>query len=399
MQENNKNNYYEAFKIAKSTLRACYGEKGIFAGLHQFKDYWARDSFFASFGALALKDYLIIKKNLILFLKYIKKDGQLPLRIGKTSLEILYSYIFNKYDGKRKPIYYIDKGKKKPIDQNSLFIISFYNYIMKIKDLYFLKNNIKKIDEIIEWLFYQDLDNDYLIEEDEYCNWADSVKKKGKVLYSNVCFCYSLKCVSELYELLKDKTKKNYYLEKYNKTKKRINEVFWQGDYYLDWVYQNKNDLKTYDYFSADGNYLAILWDISDEEKSKKILDYSHILDPCKASFPDYNNNLISTQLKLIGLNKYHSLHWLWIGCFKAMAYKKLKMNNEAKEILNYIADLILKYNGIYEIYDYDKNKNQKDKLVKKLIPFNGLYRSEMPFAWSAGIYIYALKYIHKINE
>ena len=40
-----------------------------------FDDYWARDCFFGCLGALKLKDYLIVKKSLELFLKYQKNDG------------------------------------------------------------------------------------------------------------------------------------------------------------------------------------------------------------------------------------------------------------------------------------------------------------------------------------
>ena len=38
----------QAYNVAKNDLRACYGKQGINAGLNHFKDYWARDAFFAS---------------------------------------------------------------------------------------------------------------------------------------------------------------------------------------------------------------------------------------------------------------------------------------------------------------------------------------------------------------
>jgi len=47
----------KARAIAADCLRRCYDANGIVAGRHQFNDYWARDSFFASFGALEIKNY------------------------------------------------------------------------------------------------------------------------------------------------------------------------------------------------------------------------------------------------------------------------------------------------------------------------------------------------------
>ena len=54
----------EAYGIAVKNLRSCYADHGIIAGLNQFNDYWARDAFYASFGALELKDFLVVKKLL-----------------------------------------------------------------------------------------------------------------------------------------------------------------------------------------------------------------------------------------------------------------------------------------------------------------------------------------------
>ena len=53
-----------AFEIAARDLRACYTEHGILAGLTHFKQYWARDSFFASLGATKLGDFDVVKKQL-----------------------------------------------------------------------------------------------------------------------------------------------------------------------------------------------------------------------------------------------------------------------------------------------------------------------------------------------
>ncbi len=376
------NNINQALKIASDNLRACYSKEGIFAGLHHFKDYWARDSFFASYGSLVKEDYDIVRQNLKLFLRNINAEGQIPLRIGKNSLGIVFSfYGFNL--GKRKAVYKTDKSHKKTVDQNSLFIISLYEYMKATKDKKFLANNIEKVEKVMKWNFLNDKDKDLLIEENEYCNWADSIKKKGKVLYTNVCHCHALYCISKVYEKSGDKNKSKTYLNLHKKVKNKINELFWSGEHYLDWIDSNKR----YNYFSTDGNILAILWDIADKEKARHIEEASHIFDineiPSQCVHPNYPDNYVSLQTKLLGLKDYHNgLSWLWLGCINALAKNKLGMKKKAIELLDKISSLIIKHRHVYEVYD-------KNGPVKRFF-----YKAESPFAWSSGLFIYAVKEI-----
>ena len=47
--------------------------------------------------------------------------------------------------------------------------------------------------------------------------------------------------------------------------KLQINEKFWNGQYFSDWIHKGKVN----NYFSTDGNLLAILWGIADKKQSK----------------------------------------------------------------------------------------------------------------------------------
>ena len=375
----------QAYNIAVKELRSCYGKKGIFAGLNHFKDYWARDSFFASYGALALNDYEIVKENLLHFLNNKGSDYQIPLRVGKNALGIVCSYYGWKIGFNRIPIYKSDKSHGKPADQNSLFIISAYEYIKKSKDKKFVLDHILDFEKIMLWNFKQS--NDLLIQEEFYCNWADSVKKSGTVLYTNVCHCHALYALSKLFLIAKDKQNSKKYLRIHEKVKKKINELFWSGEHYLDWI----NEDKIFNYFSTDGNVLAVLWDIANLTKSKHIEEASQIFDlneiPSQCVHPNYPSNLVSMQLRMLGLKDYHNgLSWIWLGCINALAKHKLGRKKEAKELIERIAGLIIKYNGVFEVY----NKNGKP--VKRLI-----YRSEQPFAWSSGLFIYAVHSLYQI--
>jgi glycogen debranching enzyme len=371
-----------AFQIALNNLRSLYGEDGIFAGARHFKDYWGRDSFFASFGCLEIEDSYIVKKNLSLHLNCLNKRGQLPLRIGATPKGVVLAY-FGIKPKKRTPIYHTDKNLFSPVDQNSLFVIAFFQYIKKTKDTDFLKANLDKIERIVSWNFHNCHDG-VLMEEDEYCNWADSIKKKGKVLYTNVCYCHSLKCMSELYKIIGNKQMYNEYLEKHQRVKNKINELFWSGEHYLDWIDKDKQ----HNYFSTDGNLLAVLWDIADIVRAKHIEEASHIFEvnevPSECVHPLYPKKLISSQVKLIGLEDYHNgVSWLWLGCINALAKDKLGMKKEALSLLERISSIIIESNGVYEIYE------ETGEPVNRFI-----YKAEFPFAWSAGLFVYAVKKI-----
>ena len=54
----------------------------------------------------------------------------------------------------------------------------------------------------------------------------------------------------------------------YEKTVAAIESTFWNGAYLVDYV----NETETCDHLSLDGNVLAVIFDIVDTRKQKKIL-------------------------------------------------------------------------------------------------------------------------------
>ena len=390
-----------AIEIAKNNLQKCYGKKGIFAGMHNFRDYWARDSCFASFGSLSIGDYEIVKINLSTFLDHLgmswklpKKIGkfkiniedalQAPLKIGNSHFGIVMNYLGLKWDKYRGPYYINDKTNNKSVDQNALIVIAFHEYVDTSKDIKFLKGNINKLEKVMLWDFSCDIDNDFLMEEKPYCNWADSLKKEGKLLYTNICHCYALKCLSEMFGILNINDKKRKYNLLYKKTKQKIDEAFWNGEYYIDWIHKEKHAN-----FSTDGNMLSILWRIASKEKAASIVNYSIKINidkvPSECVYPLYDKKkMTATLIKFLGVTDYHNgLSWIWLGSVSAISKYRVGMKKEAMQILEDIADLIVKYGKVYEVYD------KSGKPVKRL-----LYMAETPFAWSSGMFLYAVKEI-----
>ncbi len=364
-----------AYEIAKRDLRRCYSEQGIHAGTKHFDDYWARDSLFACLGSLSIGDYKIVKKNLLLFLGF-QRDGQIPMRVGNYF--ILPKILGLGMKDKLVARYVDDKFFNTAKDQNSLFIILCKEYLDKTEDSFFLEKNFQKIKKAMEW----NLSDGILVSEGAYGSWADSVRKKGHVFFTNVLHYHALGCFSKICKLAGEDGRK--YKELHSKVGRVLQEEFWNGRYFVDWIHKKKHD-----YFSTDGNLLAILFGLADKKQGEGIMECIDEFGinsdvPAKTNYPKYPFSKISYIDWAAGIGKYHNgMSWLWLGALDAIARNKLGNKDGAEEILGKMAEVINQYGAVYEIYE---NK----KPVK-----TWLYRSESPFAWSAGMFVKACKEIY----
>ena len=358
-----------AYEIALNDLRHCYTDKGIVAGrkskrLHQ---YWARHGFFASMGALYLNDFSQVKNNLALFASMQRPSGVVPNQI---SLDL-------------KPRYRLLAGSV--IDSTALFVIGLAAYAKKTRDLDFSEQMFPKAEKAMAFLQSKDRDKDYLIEERVFANWAETVLKFGKVLYTNCCYFKALEEFSWLASLQKKYEVQAKFGELAEKTKAKINQAFWEGNYYIDWI-----DFRRHDFFAADGNLLAIDFGIADKMQGQMILNKikQHRMNkvPLATNYPLYPVwRIPPTLLPLLEYNYHNGSSWPWLGCLNAIALHKVGWRNEAKQTLRSVAEMI-NQNGItHEVFD----ENSK--------PVNGLFlKSERPFAWTAGFFIRAVHELQK---
>ncbi len=360
-----------AFEIAKRDLRDCYASKGILAGRKHFQQFWARDSFFSALGAIELGDFEIVKKQFEFFISMQNKKGLIP---GRISLKKKPEF---------KPMFFSYSA-----DGNALMIIALAEYVKKSGDKKFAKDNFSKFLLAVNWLESMDSDKDYLIEESIYANWADSVLKFGKVLYSNCCYYKAVKSFSELCLAIGRKEKHELYRKQALKIKEKINGLFWKGDYYFDWI-----DFKKHNFFSSDGNMLAVLWGIADEEQGMMIENFIKSKQinkvPLSTNYPHYPLTRIPFVLLPFEAYNYHNgLSWPWLGCLNAIALKKIGWKKDAKNELKKIASQIEDYGVCHEIFN--KEGEPVDSFFLK---------SEHPFAWTAGTYIKAFSEIEGIKE
>ncbi len=374
----------EAYKIATVALRSCYKKHGIIAGLNHYSDYWARDSFFSCIGALEIGDKKIVKKNLELFLKYTRKDGQVPLRVGaynqvKKHIKMLLGIKQEKKLGVR---YRNDANRHFPIDTNSLLLVAAHYYIKNTKDYQFGKKHYEKFKKILVRNFQSDSNYNLLLENHPHSTWEDSLNFNGESIYPNVCHCAAVRAIAEIARLLKKKKESTYFQELHTKVKNMINSKFWNGKFYSNYLLMGKK-LKV---FNTAGNLLSIHWKIASKQQAKSIEKEIKKCGinkyvPSLTNFPKYPYKFIFYPLFLLGLYDYHNygMCWLWLGAEDVIVKFKLKMKKDAYKILEKISETIIKYNNVYEVYEKDGTP------VKRWF-----YSSEVPFAWSSSLFIKA---------
>ena len=376
----------DAYKIALSNLRARYTARGIVAGSTHFSDIWVRDSMYASFGALSVGDYEIVKINLETLLKYKSDTYQIPLRVGEK--HFMKKFLFGISSKTPQARFIDDKNVSVVVDSNSLFMIGMERYLEYTQDKQFARTHYDDLRKILDWNFTQDKDQDLLIEEGYYAGWADSIRKKGCVLYTNVLHYSAVNAMATISSLLGEKEFTHHYEQLSERVLEKINDTFWNNGFYIDWV----NGSKKQDILSTDGNILSILLGVANMDQAHAIQDsiatfgIDHDFS-VETNYPRYKKRHIFPFFHLVNMSDYHNgVKWLWLGCIDSVSKYIIGRKKEAMATIDKIAQKIIEYNGVYEVYD-------KGAPLKRLC-----YKSEQGFAWSSGLYVWACKELGLVN-
>lgn len=354
--------FSKAELITYQALKACVTRLGFIAGTHHFVDLWARDSLFATLGANSVGLSDVSKKTIETFLRFQRDDGLIPFLIRRSTLSIgKYIGKHTYYDTPRSQFRSSQSGGIVP-DGGLMTIIAAH----ALKDAKFLQKHDQQLRFAIGW--YEKKFGDGLITEWFQCEWADGVLKRGKTLYTNVLYWKALGDMG--------------LTQKQAAIGKHIRNELWNGTYFSDW-----KGVFRHDYFASMGNLLAIVFGMTTRQESASIVSY--IKGHCVSEFtvetndPKYPYWRIPFQNYLINLSDYHNRGCLWLqpGILYAAALAKTGRKKEAKARLMNIVQKIVEYNGVYEVYE------------KNGIPVHRFfYRSEEPFAWSAGLYLWAYR-------
>ena len=355
----------EAYDEAIEVLKKCSTPHGFHAAYPGYQGVWARDSVITSLGASLLEDKFKkeFSKSLALLGKYQSKKGQIPNAV------LLHE--------KPKKIDY------KSIDSSLWFIIGHYIYKQRYKDASLFKRHKIKIKKALTWLSYQDMNEDNVLEQFPTTDWQDAFPNKyGSTINTQALYYRVL--------TLTNQKKKARQLKKIVNTSKE--DGLWSGSFYLPWRWKNHHKYKEMGkWFDSLGNLLAIIFDLADEKRAKKIL--SHIkknkIDfpyPVKAIYPpirqgskDWEDYFLDAESR----TPYHYLNagiWTFIGGFYILALIKCKKFRDAEIQLKKIAQGNLQKPVFSEwLHGKTGKPGSKSKLAGNQ-------------AWNSGMYILAFE-------
>ena len=393
-----------AYEKAQEVLSKCISPIGMKASAlgEGYTQVWARDSVITFLGASMLdnEDYKkSFKVSLDTLKKYQSELGMIPINVDSVTVTA-------------------ESGNAGGVDANLWYIIGHYTYYKRYGDLEYLKESYDSIALALLWLRYQDSNGCGLLEVHEAADWEDLLANRYNILYDNALYKKALDCFAEISKILgKDS-------EKYEKMSKdvsdKMNYLMWsQADladkiqeadkkhYPDEWknlVVEHWNKQRGDDYylpyaafrdsgnhFDTLGNCTAILADIADERKTKKILDYIYSNGinrpyPCMAIYPPIHpgDKDWREYYRVYNLNLPYQYHnggiWPFVGGFYVAALVKAGRLEEAERELENLAHA--NYEGKAGEWEFNEWLNAR----------TGTAVGQVWQAWSAGMYIFAYK-------
>ncbi len=353
------------------------------AGEEMYVNIFARDASISALGMISSGEKELIeisKKSILSLADFQTKLGQIPSSIN-PNLEQDYFYYLGS------------------IDSTLWWLIAVDSYNKHTNNKALKLELGEKITKALTWLFYQDTNNDGLLEQGEASDWADYMPNNGIVLYTNVLWAHVLYLYGyeEEFNLAKDglnsiflpheaKIEKSKYLQKEiyrRKTLEQLKTRVEESPCYLHYI--------SYRYASDRcdilANSLAILFNISSKSKSTEIIRYiigskANKKYPIQALFPPIKKNdvdfrkYLSEEPSLNNSNAYHNGGiWPFIGGFWILALQKAGQNDLARRELRRLAEISKKNN--WEFNEWFNSKNFKASGMKGQ-------------SWNAAMYILA---------
>ncbi|MDP2731253.1 MAG: amylo-alpha-1,6-glucosidase [Dehalococcoidales bacterium] len=258
--------YQKAIEIMKINST----ESGFLASRGRNNDIWCRDDSMICLGVMLTGDDELLdtaKRSLITL-----KERQTPL-------------------GQLPNVVYLDTTRVNyyAVDATAWWIIAVESLWHMTGDTEFFNAFRPAVEKAIVWLQYQTIDQSDLIISPPAADWMDSsVQRWSKVFYNNVLY---YKAILSANEVVGD-----IYWGKpviADKIKTWINLLFWPTEMVQDWVsgwgsqfyeeaidpnrehYLNYLSFESYDtHCDVLANCLAITWDIANQERRNKILNY-----------------------------------------------------------------------------------------------------------------------------
>jgi glycogen debranching enzyme len=356
----------------------------LHAGYRNFSESWARDFGFAAYGLLTLKQYNPVKETLEAFFWHQTSEGQLPVKLHSVDVvtRFLHSFFGREQPNEMllKPKYLSGHGAPS-LDGQALLVIAALAYTQETGNQGFLEKHWDELRAAMQWLetYRKGPDEDPLLHQGAFADWADSIARHGRVLYTNVVYWKALSEMAVAATRLHLKQEALCYFVKAEHVLRAINKHFWRADL----GYFVTSDTLTQ--LSSDGNLLAIAWGLAKHEQAEsilKVMDEARMAEPVptRVTYPSYPRQLIALENLLGGMANYHTdASWLWIGAWHVIALVKAGDLEESQKLVARILQVIVQDRQVNEVHA----PNGK--------PLSSMwYTPEAPLTWNAGMIIYA---------
>lgn len=356
----------------------------LHAGYRNFSESWARDFGFAAYGLLALKQYSPVKETLEAFLWHQTRDGQLPVKLHSVDVvtRFLHSFFGREQPNELllKPKYISGHGAPS-LDGQALLVIAALAYSEQTGNILFLQDHWAELRLAMQWLenYRKGPEADPLLHQGAFADWADSIARHGRVLYTNVVYWKALSEMAVAATRLNMQEEAVQYFVQAEKVSRAINKQFWRPDL----GYFVTSDTLTQ--LSSDGNLLAIAWGLARHEQAEsilKVMEAARMAEPVptRVTHPSYPRKLIALENLLGGMATYHtSASWLWIGAWHVIALVRTGHLEQAERLVSRILAVIVQDRQVNEVHASDGK------------PLSSMwYTPEAPLTWNAGMVIYA---------
>jgi glycogen debranching enzyme len=358
-------------------------KKVLHAGYRNFRESWARDFGFASFGLNAVEQNDVVRDTLEAFFWHQRPDGQLPVKLH--SMNVMTRFFHSLFE-REQPTQKILEPKYKSahgsasLDGQALLVIATLQYGKDAGDTEFLREYWQSIKQAVKWLSIH-RKGDRLLQQEAYADWADSIARTGCVLYTNVVYWKALMEMSVAAARLDYEHEATQFADEAEAVFQEIDKRLWRPDL---GYFATSDKL---DNLSSDGNLLAIAWGLATSDQAQSILDVMEEARmaepvPTRVAVPSYPRQLIAVENRLAGLPNYHTdSSWLWLGAWHLIALTRVGRMEEAGRLMERIVDVVVRDRQVHEVHGPDGKPLS-----------SAWYKSEAPLTWNAGMILYAAR-------
>jgi len=359
----------------------------LLAGDGKFDALWARDTCYASLGALAIGRADAVRGTLTALLDHQQEDGLLPRRIGQSSVEwnaVLYGIGWKRarpprFDtvDRESPAHALGISGVLCPDTNLLVPIVVREYVERTGDRAFLDAAWPPIERAMAWIASQRRDG--FIEQEPYSDWKDTAQRGRRPFYNQALLFGTLTAMAGLAEVRGLAAQALAWRADAADLAGKARAAYWdeRAGYFLD--------SEECAGFSPDGNLLAIALGLTRPAETARIFSRTDALQAraplLPATDPPYPKERVPWIVRAVGLLHYHGgFAWPWQDAMLAIAAIRAGDRTRALRALLAVATVASRDQGFFEVYE-----GERPRVVKRLF-----YASEPGFSWSSGLFLRA---------